>query len=203
MWMNTVLTKADQQIRLLYAKEFSAPVIASKLDISLNRVYRSLRKQKIQRRSPSEQNRIRFDNSPLSFRFKQHLNSRERELLIATTMLYYGEGAKNGSTVDFANSDPRTLTLFLKFLRIICRVDETRLRFYLYCFENQNATNLINFWTQHLKVKNDSFTKPYVRKNNGDLKRVMPYGALHIRYSDKRLLHKILSLINEIANQFN
>jgi hypothetical protein len=118
-------------------------------------------------------------------------------------MLYFGEGAKTQNTVDFANSDIDALGIFLKFLRTICRVEENRLRFYLYCFKNQNPKKLIKFWSRRLKIKPGSFTKPYVRQDRAVLSRIMPYGVLHVRYSDKKLLQRILLLIKEITQELS
>ena len=189
-----------RRVASLYKRNLSGSDIAKKLGIHLRSVYRILEHQGIKRRSPFEQNRINFLKSPLSFKFKKSLTTAERELLIAGVMLYYGEGAKTRQTVDLANSDPNILKLFLKFLRKICRVNESKLRFYLYCFSNQNPYNLIKFWCDNLQITRKQFTKPYVRETNLTLQRTMAYGVLHIRYSDKRLLEKILSLISDITS---
>ncbi len=185
----------EQDIISLYKKNISGPDIAQKLDIQIRQVYRILDRHKIKRRNLSEQSKIRFAKIPPSFSFKENLSAKDRELLVAGTMLYYGEGAKTGTTVDLANSDPNILKLFLKFLRNICGTDEHRLRFYLYCFSNQNKVQLIKFWCRYLGISKNNFTKPYVRDTRqGNISRRMPYGVLHIRYSDKKLLHKILGL---------
>ena len=97
-------------------------------------------------------------------------------------MLYYGEGAKTGKTVDFANSDSVMLQIFLKFLIDICGINKQKLRFYLYCFSDQNTHELIRFWCKTLKVKKSYFTKPYIRKASKSLRRTMQHGVLHIRY---------------------
>ncbi len=201
--MKNYTLKSDNQIKRLYLGGLSAPAISAELKVSLNKVYSSLKRNNIRRRTASIQNKIRFENKPLSFKLKDNLKQPERDLLIAASMLYYGEGAKTQSTVDFANSDPKALVLFIKFLREICRVDESRLRFYLYCFENQNPGELIKFWSRKLKANDGSFTRPYIRKDTGELKRKMPYGVLHIRYSDKKLLERILFLIERITNELS
>lgn len=187
-------------VKDLYQKDFTGQAISSRLKISLKQVYDSLRRQGIPRKSLLEQNRRRFREKPLSFTFKERMSPGERELLVAGLMLYYGEGAKTGNTVDFANSDPMLLRLFLKFLRIICGVDTKRLRFYLYCFSDQDSGSLMRFWCSHLGVESGQFTKPYVRSTLNKGKRTMKNGVLHIRYSDKRLLEKILLLGRELAS---
>ena len=195
--------KLDESIARLYRKSLSAPLIAQKLDLPLNRVYRSLRKQGVERRPASEQNYIRFQSSPLSFKFKKPRSLTEKQLAVAALMLYHGEGAKTQNTVDFANSDAKALALFLKFLRNVCQVDESKLRFYLYCFANQDSKRLISFWSKTLNISAANFTRPYIRKEYDGLKRIMPFGVLHIRYSDKRLLEKILTLTQSMIDNLS
>jgi len=62
-------------------------------------------------------------------------------------MLYWAEGfqSEKAKMIDFANSKPEMISLFLKFLRQICGIDENRLRAYLYCYENQSPQKLIKF----------------------------------------------------------
>ncbi|OGM96426.1 MAG: hypothetical protein A3B86_03145 [Candidatus Yanofskybacteria bacterium RIFCSPHIGHO2_02_FULL_38_22b] len=188
-------------IRKLYLNNLSGPEIARKLGLNIRWVYRCLERQNIQRRTAVVGNKIRFENSPLSFSFKSKLSRSEEKLLIAAVMLYYGEGAKTGQCVDFANSDPLMLKIFLKFLREICGVKETRLRFYLYCFSNQNTNALIRYWCDFLNISRENFTKPYIRKADINLKRTTKYGVLHIRYSDLRLLRKILNYNSDLTKK--
>ncbi|KKS31849.1 MAG: hypothetical protein UU93_C0013G0004 [Candidatus Amesbacteria bacterium GW2011_GWA2_42_12] len=181
-------------VKELYSHGMTGKAVAARLKISLKQVYGSLRRQKVPRKTLQEQNKILFEKKALSFHFKENLSVSERELLIAGIMLYYGEGAKTGVTVDLANSDVEVIKLFVKFLRKICRVDEKRLRLYLYCFSDQDASDLIDYWSSQLKVERNQFTKPYIRSTFNRGARVIPHGVLHVRYSDKKLLEKILSL---------
>jgi len=117
-------------------------------------------------------------------------------------MLYLAEGAKTGTTVDFANSSPTLIKVFLTFLRKVCAIDENRLKLYLYCFSNQRPTKLIDFWSKELKIKRRQFTKPYIRSVTKPSSRIMRYGLLHLRYSDKKLLMQILLLGENLTAKF-
>lgn len=196
----TITHKQELLVKDLYYQGMTGTEISLKLKLSLKQIYGSLRRQQIPRKSMWEQNKALFERKPLSFNFKVNLSVKERELLVAAIMLYYGEGAKTSVTVDFANSDSRVVKLFLKFLRKICRVDEKRLRLYLYCFSDQNIDFLINHWSSQLNVERRQFTKPYVRSVFNRGKRSMPYGVIHVRYSDKKLLEKILSLCDSLVS---
>ena len=190
-----------KEIISLYQQNCSAPEIAKDHHVSLDFVYRLLRRHNIPRRNRSLQSKVHFAKKPLSFQFHEPVTAQEKDLFIAGLMLYLGEGAKTRNTVDFANSDPRLLKIFIKFLREICGVDETKMRFYLYCFSNQDSEYLKNFWKGELKVSINQFTKPYIKENATTKTRIIAYGVLHIRYNDKRLLEKILSLCSTLIAQ--
>lgn len=200
--MNKKITNQQEKIIAeLYQKEWSAPEIAKYLKLSLVQVYDSLIRYGIPRRSSSLQNKIRFNKSPLSYQFREKFSALEKELLISGIMLYFAEGTKTGQSVDFANSAPSALELFLKFLRKICGVREEKIRAYLYCFSDQNTQLLIDFWAKRLNLDYNQFTKPYIRPSHTIRTRRMPWGVIHIRYSDKRLLGKILDLYSYYAKR--
>lgn len=196
------------QIKYLYLKKgWSAREIAEKLNVNMDAVYYFFRKNNIPRRNQSEQSKILFERKPLSFSVKKNLSVKEQKLKITGIMLYWAEGSKGSPTmrnwtVDFANSDPKMIKIFLRFLRKICRVDEKRLRAYLYCYSNQNVDDLKKYWSQITKISLSQFTKPYVRQDFS-LKsgRVMKYGLIHIRYADKKLLKLIMDWINEYVKR--
>lgn len=179
-------------LKRLYAHEgLSAQQIASQFSVSIDAVYYLLRRLGIPRRGARDQNRIRFERSSTSFQVKKRLSPQEQKLLIAGVMLYWGEGSQweGEKTVDFANSKPEMVQVFTKFLRVICGVNEQRLRGFLYCYSNQSPNKLIQFWSNVTGIPKKQFTKPYIKKATSFLKdHKMPYGLLHVRYSDKRLL---------------
>lgn len=178
--------------RLYNINHMSAADIARQFGVSLDAVYYFLRRHKIPRRGAAEQNRLHFENKGASFFVKQKLTAQQQKLLVAGVMLYWGEGSQwSGETsVDFANSNPHMIRVFIKFLRVICQVSERRLRCYLYCYSNQSVPKLLKFWSSVTKISRHQFTKPYVKKTTkkGIKNGKMPYGLVHIRYSDKKLL---------------
>jgi len=195
----SITEKQERLVKDLYISGKMGKEISCISGLSLKQIYSSLRRQNIPTKSLAEQNKILFDRKKPSFDFKDDLDTKDRELLIAAIMLYYGEGAKTGVTVDFANSDELVIKLFLRFLRKICRVREVKLRFYLYCFEDQNTDDLIKYWSFQLNAEKVQFTKPHVRPAVNRGRRSMSHGLLHVRYGDKKLLEKILCLCGDLA----
>lgn len=183
-------------VSLLYdKKELSASEIAKKYNISVWRVISFMRRNKIKRRRFFETRKLQFERKPLTYRMKINLSQKERELWYSGLSLYWAEGSKaNKFSVDFANSDIDALLVFIKMLRDVYKVDESKFRIFLYTHPTGNLTTLIDFWSTKLKVPKEQFSKPYIRKDF-DINKAgkMPKGLAHIRYFDKKLLKQILS----------
>ncbi len=178
--------------------------VAKKIGISIDSVVYLMRKNNLKRRSFTESNKIVFQNKPLSFRVRNNKSQKSRELEIAGLMLYWAEGYKSvkSVSVDFANSDPRMILLFLSFLRSTYHLDKSRFRILLYCYSNQNIDSLINFWSELTNVPKKQFTKPYVRNDFRENGRVMKYGMIHVRYNDKKLFIDLMQKMGYYIESF-
>lgn len=187
-----------------YSEGLSAREIGQRLKVSMSSVYKFLKRHALPRRTSTETNNLRFERKPIKYTLKAHLTSNDVILKTAGIMLYWGEGAQaaQASAVDFANSNPEMIKLFLRFLREICGVDEKKLSVYLYCYQNQNPEELTKFWSSIAKIPHTQFTKPYVRQDFKSEKiGKMKFGCIHIRYHDMKLLRQILQWISEFASQ--
>jgi len=194
-------------IRNLYHKEgLSASQVAKKIGVSTWVVMGFMRRNAIKRRNFREANKINFEKKPLSYFVKNNLTKKEEKLKIAGVFLYWAEGAKlsgkNACTVDFANSNPEMIKVFIKFLRKICGVNEKKLRLYLYCFSNQDIEKIKNYWYKLTNIPKDQFTKPYIKQGVvAEKSGKMKYGLVHIRYNDKKLLIQIERWVKEYCGK--
>ncbi len=202
--MTPINEKILGKVKELYYKEqLSVQEVANKLNVSIDAVFYCMRKNGLKRRKIHESNNINFERSALSFRLKKLNTEKLRTLKVIGIMLYWGEGGKSDKamTVDFANSDKNMIILFLRFLREICGVDEKRLRVSPYFYANQDIRKNIDFWRKVTKISKKQFTKPYIRKDfDIEKKHKMPYGLIHIRYADKRLLRLLKKWIEDYKN---
>ena len=202
--MATVLKPQWVKVCRLYRSGLSMALVAKELNVSIGAVVYVLRKSHIPRRSPSEANEIRFKSKPLSFTRRTQLTARQSAIKLAGVLLYWAEGHKSATSksIDFANSDPAMVKIFLSFLREICGVDESRLRVYLYCHEASMTNRLIEYWSSITGISRSQFTKPYIAKHNSGKSSRMPNGMIHIRYSDKKLLQLVMSWIKEFQSKY-
>lgn len=188
-------TLTENNIKELYnRKGLSAEDIGKLFNRSSGAVYRFMRRRGLLRRSPSETNNLKFLKQTPTFTVKKQLSLKDNKLKLAGIMLYWAEGYKNlgknirGGAVDLANSDPRMIKVFTKFLMEICGVKKERLRVQLYCYANQNINFLKKYWSELTRIPLSQFIKPYVRKDFNIAKiDKMKYGLIHVRYNDKKL----------------
>ncbi len=201
--MATICDEQLEQVKYLYNKEgFGMQEIANRMNVSIDAVSYFMRKHNLKRRSPQDSNSLRYQKAATSFQLKELKTEKLRTLKAIGAMLYWGEGCKSDKVgvVDFANSDNAMVITFMNFLRNVCGVDENRLRVYLYLHANQNVENCIDYWSEITNISKGQFTKPYIRKDYDESKiDKMPYGLIHIRYSDKKLLNLIKKWIREYS----
>ena len=119
-------------------------------------------------------------------------------------MLYWAEGTKSEKfeSVDFANSDPKMILVFINFLRKIFSVNENRLRIYVYCHSNQNVEEIKKFWSDLTSIPLTQFSKPYIKQDSQKNGRIMPHGLIHLRYNDKKLYLEIIKMIEGYKQKF-
>lgn len=200
------MTQDEKVIDFYTSQKLSEMQVADRLAISANRVRRILDKHHVERRSRSEAVRYvyitKFHKKP--FVLKSAQTTDQLLLKNAGVMLYWGEGAKRGNSVAFSNSDPDMITVFLRFLRDICGIDESRLRVTVHYYEDLDIRFLSKYWSTVTGIPREQFYKPYLhRKTKGTYRAKSKYGTICVQYSDKELLRHINGWIDEFRLQFD
>ena len=196
------------KLKNLYFKKGKSTLdLARYFDVSIDAITYAMRKYNIPRRSFKEASKRSFENKKMTFKRKNLQGSRKIIAETVLAMLYWGEGFKGNenskmSSVDFANSDPKMISIFMKAFRDVYDFDDRKLRAYIYCYSNQDVTGLINFWSKLTKIPKAQFTKPYIRDDSRINARVMKYGLVHIRYHDMKLLINIKNLIDYVCRKY-
>lgn len=200
--MTTIPLHQKNKIIELYLQGMGMKQIGEELGYSLNAVYYFMRKHRIARRDLVSSAKIRFDQKPLSFTIPSTLSPEQERLKLLGVTLYWAEGYKTNKSagIDFANCDTAMQIVFLRFLREVCHIDEKRITLLLYSHDEQKVPEQIHYWSRLLKIPKENFSKPYIAKSTSGLekKSKMPYGLVHLRYADKKLLWQILDWIEEL-----
>lgn len=122
------------------------------------------------------------------------LNGSERELVVAFSMLYWGEGSKNAC--EFINSDGRIIEVYLKILRRVFKIDEDLIRATLRIFTGMNRVECLNHWSEITNIPKRKFI---VRLNDGGTRGKTRYGMCRITVRKGAKTLKIVhSLIGQI-----
>lgn len=158
LWLRNVGLSKKQEQRLTQKK------IASMLrGAESRRKERIVRTEKIKSKARIEINRI-----PIS----------KQELWLMGIMLYWAEGSKEktyggGCRVDFSNSDPRMVSLFLKWLFEICKISKEDVRLVIYIHQNnkERIHDVIEYWAEHTKFSKEHFSHIQYKKHNPKTKR--------------------------------
>lgn len=97
----------------------------------------------------------------------------ERELFLIGVVLYWGEGTKKsgqrpGSMVDFANSDPDMVRIFVRWLRQCCNIcdDYMQVRLHLHISHKDREEALKQLWSKMIGLPLDNFSKTVYKKHN-------------------------------------
>lgn len=99
-------------------------------------------------------------------KYRQKLKFVSKEtLFVAGLMLYLGEGAKKKeSSIVLANTDPKVIKFFVKWLTDFLSVSKTQMRVQLHLYENMDIEREKDFWKKELNFGAEQFYKVSVRK---------------------------------------
>lgn len=145
---------------------------------------------KLQRRKQDEIDLLRAEGAERIGRLS------EREFLVAGAALYAGEGSKTDGAVGFANSDPRMIYFFVRWLRRFFPIDERRLRMRLYLHQGLDLDGAVWFWSELVKVPPSQFTKPYRAVPDRSIRKTKhPQGCPCLIYNCTRTHRAVMGLV--------
>lgn len=99
----------------------------------------------------------------------------KRELKLIGSALYWAEGSKQkkyrvSERVIFSNSDPNMVKLFLLWLKSICKIIESDIKYELYIHKNSDVNKAKRFWLSFLDI-NHNRLKTYFKRSNKQTQR--------------------------------
>jgi len=118
-------------------------------------------------------------------------------------VLYWCEGSKREKDcrVEFVNSDPRMVSLFMRYLRSK-DIDESRIRARMTIHVQDDESTCRNYWKGVTSLKDIQFITTVV-KSPSYSRKPLPHGTITIRYNSLALLRKIQAEISAIVeNQY-
>jgi hypothetical protein len=114
-------------------------------------------------------------------------------------VLYWCEGSKREEDrrVEFVNSDPKMISVFMKYLRAR-QVDESRIRARMTIHIQDNESECRKYWKEVTALDDRNFISTVV-KDSSLSRRPLPFGTIAIRYNSLQLLRQMKEEISELA----
>ncbi len=178
-----------EELEKLYKSGLSMQEISAKTGSSYHQVTYWMDKYGIPRRSLSEAIYTKQNPDGNPFEIKELQDRKDFELFNLGVGLFLGEGTKRDKfSIRFTNSDPKIMKLFLRFLREICKVKETKIKAWLNVFDDIKTAEATDFWVKITGIPISRFDKTIIRKNKvGNYKNKSLHGTLTIYVSNKKL----------------
>lgn len=184
---------AKTTLEQLYVQEKrSMQEIADRMGCSPNKVLYWMNKYGIERRNWSDATYSKLNPSGDPFKIREPQGDAERELFTLGVTLYVGEGTKKSSSVRLANSDPKVIRAFLRFLRETCGVQEKKIKAWLNVFDDVDLNKALAYWRRETGLAGSQFSKSTVRPSRGgNYTNKGEFGTLTIYVSNARLADTI------------
>lgn len=123
----------------------------------------------------------------------------ERDFLITGVALYAAEGAKRDGDLKFANSDPRFIYFYCRWLRHFFEIDESRLRIMLYLHEGLDLEAANEYWSRITGIPIAQFNKPYRAEPDPSIRKAKhPFGCPAVRYGCCRTHRTVMGLVHAL-----
>jgi len=125
------------------------------------------------------------------------------DLKTVGTLLYWCEGSKRerDRRVEFVNSDPRMIGIFIKYLRSK-KIDEKRIRIRMMLHRQDDELKCRDYLKAVTALKDSSFLATVV-KETSLVKHPLPHGTVAIRHNSVGLLRQINSDILELVESIS
>ncbi len=120
---------------------------------------------------------------------------------IILSILYLEGTRKQRSSLTFGNSDPLIISLFLKTLRFVYKIDESKFRCTLQCRADQNIDDLQNFWSNITSIPLNKFYKARIdpRSVGKESKNLNYKGVCRINYFSAEIFNELMIIIKIIG----
>jgi predicted DNA-binding protein YlxM (UPF0122 family) len=203
-----------KEARRLRKEGFSIGEIANKVEVSKSSVslwVRDIELTKAQKERLQEKSHLFVSKKNTEFfrkkrKFYQDAGKEKAkqgdQLHLIGCMLHWAEGSKERQRVDFTNSDPEMMLVFMKFLRECYEVKDEDISVSIQCYNDIHTVEEIeSYWLNLLHLPNGCLRKTLVNKypkiSKRKRKSCLEFGTCKIRVSKVELQQNIYGAIQE------
>ena len=200
IWNDVSISKKELE-HLYIVEKKSQKEIAEHFKCSHSKICYWIIKYKIPVRTKSEAMYVKCNPSGDPFSFKKLETQKDYFLFGLGLGLYWGEGVKvYKNSIRLGNTDPRLIRAFLKFLKDIYNIDESKVKFGLQIFGDIDKAQTINFWMKELSAKKSQFQEIVCTPSRGEgiHKKKSEFGVLTVYFHNMKLRDIIMKEIEKI-----
>lgn len=194
---------SDTLEKLYLDQKRSISEVAKILDVSVHSVMYWMQRYCIPRRQRSEANYLKHNPNGEPFNIKLELPLEEEKLKSLALGLYWGEGNKTSShAVRVTNSDPGVIKVFLEFLLKVCRVDRSKIGYYLQTFKDNDIEVARIYWSKSLGIEPSQINtcEPVPSLGHGSYKKINRFGIMTIGFFNTHLKKWIMDELGELGS---
>ncbi len=123
-----------------------------------------------------------------------------QKAILAT--LYWAEGTKGRDVLQFANTDPRLILLFVTMLRNNFELDQSKFRVRLHLHFYHREKEVKKFWSQLLNIPESQFNKTYRKHRSKERTFRRNIGGIcFIKYNSVYLQERLMSYAHLLAEK--
>ena len=107
----------------------------------------------------------------------------KRDLWMVGIGLYIGEGSKTYETIRIINSDPKVITLTIKWFKNICNLEIKNITIAIHLYPDNDVNKCLEFWSKTTGLPIEQFRKTQIDRRidkSNKKKRKLPYGTAHL-----------------------
>lgn len=152
--------------------------------------------------------KIVLENASIIKKSKKEVSKISKSaLLLIGAVLYWAEGTTRERLygypiVSFSNSDPAIIEIFMKYIRTILQVPDTKIYAGIHIHQNIQKETAKIFWSKITGLPKDRFYifNQISKASKGKRpSHFLPYGTLNIRINNRQLLYRIKGHIQGIT----
>jgi hypothetical protein len=128
------------------------------------------------------------------------INTKNKNVVeLALSLLYLGEGSKNGTT-SLGNSNPLILNFFIASIKSVYGIDKNSARCELHLRSDQDEVQVINFWSKELQIPKEKFI--YTKDKRTIKSATYPnyMGVCVVRFNKIAIMRRLMFLSQKFCN---
>lgn len=133
---------------------------------------------------------------------------KSKELVLIGAALYWAEETKSEKRVSlslvFSNSDPRMISVYMRFVREILKVNDIKIRAGIHLYPSTSITNARQFWSEVTGLPEDRFyivTQVSKASKNKRPINILPHGTAVIKINNRVQFYKVKGMMSGIIER--